>query len=94
MVYDDEDSKEEYDEFRACRRHRARLAARFDAIHIKDRLSSIEYDIEGINEQNEDTPAQILKLEESLSNSNKNQQNINIILLITSGVCIYLSTTR
>ena len=65
---------------------------------IKDRFELIECNIE----ENEDSQTNLsqtvlsntLKLEESLSNSNKNQQNINIILLITSGVCIYLSTTR
>ena len=80
----------------------------FDIKEIKDNIELIKDNIHLIEdniEENEDSQtnlshdvlsntAQILKLEESLSNSNKNQQNINIILLITSGVCIYLSTTR
>ena len=65
---------------------------------IKDRFELIECNIE----ENEDSQTNLsqtvlsntLKLEESLSNYKKNQQNINIIHLITCGVCIFLSTIR
>jgi len=81
----------------------------YSKIPIRDRLNDIIVDIDVLSKwieeiqdshKNEITAisetntAQMLKLEESLSNYKKNQKNINIIQLITCGVSIWLSTIR